>query len=189
LNADTDAALFKEFKDVLEYINEQDRLENIVPPEDEKRKRLANFESWFREQGGVANSVIIKHIDKFERGLFATKDIKSGETIVFVPESIVFDAEMGKNTDIGKLFVADKTVAEQRLRPIDYVAMGFLQEGAKIAKKDAGETVISIFKPYFEVLPIDNPKLGSQFTSEEIDMLRGTEYKNNLEAVEKNEHD
>ena len=48
LNAETDAALIKEFNDVLEYIKEEERIENLVPTSDERRINLANFEEWFK---------------------------------------------------------------------------------------------------------------------------------------------
>jgi hypothetical protein len=37
-------------------------------------------------------------MDPTERGLFATQEIKQGETVVFVPDSIVFNDEKGKLT-------------------------------------------------------------------------------------------
>jgi hypothetical protein len=40
-----------------------------------------------------------------------------GETVAFCPESIAFTQEKGKETDFGKLCVADTKIAEDRLRP------------------------------------------------------------------------
>jgi len=44
--------------------------------------------------------------------LYATRDIKSGETVVFCPDSIVFNEEKGKLTEFGKHCAADTKVAE-----------------------------------------------------------------------------
>ncbi len=48
MNADTDAALVKEFNDVLEYIKEEERIENLVPATDKRRLCLAEFDDWFK---------------------------------------------------------------------------------------------------------------------------------------------
>ena len=48
VNAETEAALIKEFNDVLEYIKEEERIENLVPATDKRRIALAKFEEWFK---------------------------------------------------------------------------------------------------------------------------------------------
>ena len=48
VNAETEAALIKEFNDVLEYIKEEERIENLVPATDKRRISLAKFEEWFK---------------------------------------------------------------------------------------------------------------------------------------------
>ena len=96
LNKDTDAALIAEFNNVLAYIKEEERIESFVPVTDKRRVYLAEFEEWFRSQGGVASSTVIRFVSPTERGLFASRDIKMGETVAFCPEAIVFTAEKGK---------------------------------------------------------------------------------------------
>lgn len=96
LNPETDSALIAEFNDVLAYIKEEERIESFVPVTDKRREHLSEFEEWFRSQGGIAPNTVIRFISPTERGLYANKDIKMGETVAFCPESIAFTQEKGK---------------------------------------------------------------------------------------------
>jgi hypothetical protein len=77
-------------------------------------------------------------VDPVERGLFATREIKQGETVVFCPESIVFTTEKGKDTEFGKFCVADTKVADGQLSCIDYLMFNFLSElGIAMSTKES----------------------------------------------------
>lgn len=90
MNPETDSALITEFNDVLAYIKEEERIESFVPVTDDRRIFLTEFEDWFRSQGGIASSTVIRFVSPTERGLFASRDIKMGETVAFCPEEIAF---------------------------------------------------------------------------------------------------
>jgi len=44
----------------------------------------------------VAPNTKIRFVTPTERGLFASHDIKMGETVAFCPESLVFNEDKGK---------------------------------------------------------------------------------------------
>ena len=187
LNSDTDAALIAEFNDVLAYIKEEERIESFVPITDPRRTILNEFEEWFKSQGGVAPNTVIRFVSPTERGLFASRDIKMGETVVFCPESIVFNEEKGKQTDFGKLCVADTKIAEDRLRPIDYIMFNFLEQ---IAIGQADSTKCK-WIPYFRALPQNFDNLGSNFTDDEVNMAQGTNFvsiKEDLRLLQHNQY-
>lgn len=120
-------------------------------------------------------------MDPTERGLFATQEIKQGETVVFVPDSIVFNDEKGKLTQFGKQCAADTKIADGQVKDFDYVTFHFIEElQSFLENKEA-----SLFAPYFQILPQSFGNLGSDFTDQEIELLKGTEFKDFKEDFRK----
>lgn len=180
-NAETDAALVADFNDVLSFIKEEERIESNVPAGDFRREAIQKFEDWFKEKGGLAQNTKIRFVDPVERGLFATQEIKQGETVVFVPDSIVFTDEKGKLTKFGQQCAADNKVADGQVRDFDYVTFHFIEELQNyLTNKEA-----SLFAPYFQVLPQSFGHLGSDFTDQEVELLKGTDFKDFKEDFRK----
>ena len=65
-----------------------------------------------REEGAEFPNIELRQVNPYLRGVFAKKDIKEGETVLFVPEKMCLTLDLIYNgTDFGRLMV-DKNLSE-----------------------------------------------------------------------------
>ena len=68
------------------------------------------FMDWAKQNGARFDSIELKQQRDSMRGIFATKDIKKDEEILFVPNEIILTIKRAKETDLGKLMNEKKLV-------------------------------------------------------------------------------
>lgn len=56
------------------------------------------------KEGSIFNSIELRIDHKTDmRGMYASKNIEKGETILFIPDHLIFTVEKGIETEIGQL--------------------------------------------------------------------------------------
>ena len=126
-------------KEVQPYFDQ----ENSFPVEE--RARFSNLFKWLRENGAVFDKLKLVYFGPGYRGIMAARDIKQGETVVFIPEPMMCFSP-GLITDLQKHVYQANIVPLQHWQHV--MACLFLLEESK--KPDG------FWRPYMDTLPLDD---------------------------------
>ena len=89
-----------EIADKLAFAREELKEDNYVPVPAEK-ERFETLFSWMREGGGNFDKLKLRYYAPDYRGVHAARDIKKGETILYVPKQEIITLEMAMESPIG----------------------------------------------------------------------------------------
>jgi hypothetical protein len=73
-----------------------------VPVEHPERQRFEQLLKWLRDGGSQFDKLKIRYYSADYRGVHAARDIKKGETILYVPKEQIITLEMAFASPIGK---------------------------------------------------------------------------------------
>ena len=89
-----------EIQKMLEFAESELQLDKNVPVMEEKQRFDALFD-WMKTDGAEFNKLKLRYYAPDYRGVHAARDIKKGETIVYVPLKEIITLEMAMETPIG----------------------------------------------------------------------------------------
>lgn len=89
-----------ELNELLNFAQEELKEDNHVPVPAEK-ERFETMFSWMIEQGANFDKLKVRYYAPDYRGVHAAKDIKKGETILYVPKHEIITLEMAFASPIG----------------------------------------------------------------------------------------
>lgn len=76
--------------------------DNRVGVEDPERARFEKLLQWLKEGGSQFDKLKIRYYTADYRGVHAARDIKKGETILYVPKHQIITLEMAMTSPVGK---------------------------------------------------------------------------------------
>ena len=94
-----------ELRDKLAFAKEELKEDSYVPVPAEK-ERFETMFSWMREGGGNFDKLKMRYYAPDYRGVHASRDIKKGETILYVPKQEIITLEMAMESPIGAQMAA-----------------------------------------------------------------------------------
>ncbi len=89
----------------LKTIFEKGDLSNNAPITDNfigEEYTIHRLVDWIRLNGGIVDGVDVEFLPSGERGVYATKDIKEGEKICVIPESLIITYERASKSNLNK---------------------------------------------------------------------------------------
>ena len=85
---------------MLAFAKQELKDDSHVPVEEEKERFEALFD-WMRQDGATFDKLKLRYYAPDYRGVHAARDIKQGETILFVPRKEIITLEMAMESPIG----------------------------------------------------------------------------------------
>jgi hypothetical protein len=76
----------QEFKKLFEEIKLEIEEDNSIPLEHPERQRFEKLLKWLKEGGSIYDKLKIRYYTADYRGVHAARDIKKGETILYIPK-------------------------------------------------------------------------------------------------------
>lgn len=89
-----------EMNDRLAFAIEEFKEDNYVPVQAEKDRFEVMF-NWMREGGALFDKLKLRYYAPDYRGVHAARNIKKGETILYVPKNEIVTLEMAQESPIG----------------------------------------------------------------------------------------
>ena len=77
--------------------------DNNLPIDHPERARFERMLKWLKDGGSQFDKLKIRYYTADYRGVHAARDIKKGETILFVPKEQIITLEMAFASPVGKL--------------------------------------------------------------------------------------
>lgn len=140
--------------------------------EAEVQKSMDNLCNWIIEGGGLLNKIRVCSFTENYRGIQLTDNASIAEELLFIPRKYIITYQEGFNYQPIKDFLesdsSKDSKGKSRLQSINHtpLAVFLMSEKAKGAN--------SFYKPYFDTFPPDVEGLPTDFTEEELDLLRGS---------------
>lgn len=127
--------------------------------------------------GGQLNKISVKEVGPGSNGVFATENIKEGETIMFIPREMMITLEEAEHSPtFGKL--AKRGVLQKlELPQSDLMFKLFLMEERRNTE--------SKWASYLETMPYDWSQFTSLYSDEELLMLDGSFFLRNVVEFKK----
>lgn len=72
--------------------------------------KFPKFFDWMRAQGAEFSKIELREERSSMRGMYAVKDIKKGETMLFVPDHLLLSLQRGLGTPLGKIMTEKRLV-------------------------------------------------------------------------------
>lgn len=76
----------QEFKKLFEETKLEIEEDNSIPLEHPERQRFEKLLKWLKEGGSIYDKLKIRYYTADYRGVHAARDIKKGETILYIPK-------------------------------------------------------------------------------------------------------
>ena len=129
--------------------SERDQVQRRKESKLEAQRKIDALAQWMIDGGADVEKVEIRLNDKLDRGVFANCDIKSGETVLFVPKSLIIDTEKASANTISKKIIQNTALTERvgAQRPV--LCAYILQ-----ARREM-ESTNHEFEAYIDSLPTD----------------------------------
>lgn len=151
---------------MLAFAKQELKDDSHVPVAEEKERFEALFE-WMRQDGATFDKLKLRYYGPDYRGVHAARDIKQGETILFVPRKEIITLEMAIESPIGQLMNA-RDFRRRLISPKhSFLATYIMQEKRK---KN------SYFEKYIDILPKCFNNFPIFYTKEERNWLDGSPF-------------
>lgn len=127
----------------LSFAEEEYKEDSYVPVRAEKDRFEVLFD-WMRQGGALFDKLKLRYYAADYRGVHAARDIKKGETILYVPKQEIITLEMAMESPIGVLMMA-RNFRQRLISPKhSFLATYVMQERRKEN---------SFFDKYIDILP------------------------------------
>lgn len=151
---------------MLVFARQELKDDSHVPVPEEKERFEALFD-WMRQDGSTFDKLKLRYYGPDYRGVHAARDIKQGETILFVPKVEIITLEMAIESPIGQLMNA-RDFRRRLISPKhSFLATYIMQEKRKEK---------SYFEKYIDILPKCFNNFPIFYTKEERDWLDGSPF-------------
>ena len=92
----------EEFKKVFEETKTEYEEDNSISVDHPERARFEKLLKWLKEGGSIFDKLKIRYYTADYRGVHAARDIKKGETILYIPKEQIITLEMAFASPVGK---------------------------------------------------------------------------------------
>lgn len=134
----------EDLKNLKVEVTEQYQADHKINVEPEEKARFERLFRWMRKDGAEFDKLKMRYYAPDYRGVHAARDIKKGETILYVPKKEIITLEMAMESPIGTLMVA-KNLRNRLLSPKhSFLSCFIMQERRKPQ---------SYFKDFIDILP------------------------------------
>lgn len=141
--------------------------DNNIPADHPEKVRFDRMLKWLKEGGSEFEKLKIRYYTADYRGVHAARDIKKGETILFVPKDQIITLEMAFASPVGKLMF-EKGHRQRLISPKhSFLSCFIMQERRK---------PVSPFQYYIDILPKNFSNFPIFFTDEEKQWLKGSPF-------------
>jgi len=155
-----------EMKEKLAFAREEYKEDSFVPVPAEKARFEVMFK-WMRDGGSIFDKLKMRYYAADYRGVHASRDIKKGETILYVPKQEIITLEMAMESPIGALMHA-RNFRQRLISPKhSFLATYVMQERRK---------EVSFFDKYIDILPKAFDNFPIFYTQEERTWLEGSPF-------------
>ena len=156
----------KEYSEKFDFAVEERKEDEYVPVPAEK-ERFEKMFDWMLEGGANFDKLKMRYYAPDYRGVHASRDIKKGETILYVPKDEIITLEMAMESPIGALMKA-RNFRNRLISPKhSFLATYVMQE----RRKDK-----SFFDQYIDILPKAFDNFPIFYTQEERTWLEGSPF-------------
>lgn len=131
----------------------------------EEKERFEKLFKWMTKDGAQFDKLKMRYYGPDYRGVHAARDIKKGETILYVPKKEIITLEMAMESPIGSLMAA-RNMRNRLLSPKhSFLSCFIMQEKRKPS---------SYFKEFIDILPKNFTNFPIFYTVEERQWLEGS---------------
>ena len=176
--SDGDKEMAAEISKALSQAEQELQLDTNLPADHPERLRSDAMLDWMRDGGAEFNKLKLRYYTEDYRGVHAARDIKQGDTLLFVPKDQLLTIEVAMTSPIVSLMVAKNLGSRLPNSKHSFFATFLMEE---VRKQD------SKFSKYINILP-----KGEGFSSfpyfysqEEKSWLKGSPLFNILEERNK----
>ena len=138
----------EDLKSLLSEVKEQYDADHLINVDAEEKERFEKLFKWMTKDGANFDKLKMRYYGPDYRGVHAARDIKKGETILYVPKKEIITLEMAIESPIGALMAAKHS----------FLSCFIMQEKRKPA---------SYFKEFIEILPKNFTNFPIFYTVEE----------------------
>lgn len=146
-------------------VKEQYTADHKINVEADEKERFDKMFAWMKHDGAEFGKLKLRYYAPDYRGVHAARDIKKGETILYVPKKEIITLEMAMESPIGVL-MAGKNLRNRLLSPKHSFLATFLMQERR--KPD------SYFKEFIDILPKNFTNFPIFYTAEERKWLEGS---------------
>ena len=155
-----------EMRDLLAFSIEEHKEDTFVPVPAEK-ERFETMFKWMKDGGSLFDKLKMRYYAADYRGVHASRDIKKGETILYVPKQEIITLEMAMESPIGAQMAA-RNFRQRLISPKhSFLATYIMQERRK---------EVSFFDKYIDILPKAFDNFPIFYTQEERTWLEGSPF-------------
>lgn len=159
----------EDLKALLIDVKEQYDADHLVNVDPAERARFDRLFDWMKHDGSEFDKLKMRYYGPDYRGVHAARDIKKGETILYVPKKEIISLEMAMESPIGALMAA-KNLRNRLLSPKhSFLSCFIMQEKRK---------PVSYFKEFIDILPKAFTNFPIFYTVEERQWLEGSAMQN-----------
>jgi len=105
-----------EYKKMFEETKNEYEEDNSIPIDHPERQRFEKLLNWLKEGGSIFDKLKIRYYTADYRGVHAARDIKKGETILYIPKEQIITLEMAFASPVGKKMF-DKGLRQRLISP------------------------------------------------------------------------
>ena len=159
-----------EVREQYEFSNEEAKEDAQVPVPAEKERFETMFD-WMVQGGAQFDKLKVRYYAADYRGVHAARNIKKGETILYVPKDEIITLEMAMESPIGSLMAA-RNFRQRLISPKhSFLATYIMQERRK---------EVSVFDKYIDILPKAFDNFPIFYTQEERTWLEGSPFQDQI---------
>ena len=133
-----------------------------MPVDHPERARFEKLLQWLRDGGSQFDKLKIRYYTADYRGVHAARDIKKGETILYVPKEQIITLEMAFASPVGKKMY-EKGLRQRLISPKHSFLCTFIMQERRKPESE--------WQTYIDILPKNYSNFPIFFTSEEKKML------------------
>lgn len=151
---------------MLNTAQEELKEDSYVPVPEEKTRFEALFD-WMKQDGAIFDKLKLRYYGPDYRGVHAARDVKKGETILYVPLKEIITLEMAMESPIGSLMAARNFRSRLISPKHSFLATYIMEERRKSA---------SFFDKFIDILPKNFDNFPIFYTQEERAWLQGSPF-------------
>lgn len=157
----------EEYKKYFEETKSEYEEDNSIPVDHPERQRFEKLLKWLKEGGSQFDKLKIRYYTADYRGVHAARDIKKGETILYVPKEQIITLEMAFASPVGKKMY-DKGLRQRLISPKHSFLCTFIMQERR--KPDSEWNI------YIDILPKCYNNFPIFFNDEEKEYLKGSPF-------------
>lgn len=159
----------EDLRSLLAEVKEQYDADHLIKVDTEEKERFEKLFKWMTKDGAQFDKLKMRYYGPDYRGVHAARDIKKGETILYVPKKEIITLEMAMESPIGALMAA-RNMRNRLLSPKhSFLSCFIMQEKRKPT---------SYFKEFIDILPKNFTNFPIFYTVEERQWLEGSAMQN-----------